>query len=136
MSIILSYTFASEMKMNKKPFSMPNSSPSHFPLKLLGVSYWRQLCLVLFLVTQNSQDSIQRARLVSRTCSWSRIGFVIPLECVHGTKDGSISDNCSGNVCSGVSTSDLSALHRMLRFTSVANVFQAHQSESAQSLQA
>lgn len=37
---------------------------------------------------------------------------------------------------SGVSTSDPSALHRMLQFTVAQNVFQAHQSASIQSLQA
>lgn len=39
------------------------------------------------------------SRLVSRTCGWNRIGFVIPLESVPGTKDCNNSDNCSGNVC-------------------------------------
>ena len=35
---------------------------------------------------------------MSRTYGWNRIGFVIPLESVPGTKDCNNSDNCSGNV--------------------------------------
>lgn len=87
------------MTVNKKLFSLHKSGLSYFVIKLLGVLFWRQICLVLFLVHPKFPGFYPESRLVSRTCGRSRIGFVIPLECVPGTKDCNNSDNCSGNVC-------------------------------------
>ena len=78
------------------------------------------------------------SRLGSRTCGWSRIGFVIALESVPGARDCNNSDDCRWNVCDAFRRQYLWPLSTALNTfgSPVFRVFFKHISQRAFSLQA
>lgn len=116
-------------------FSACLNGLSYFAIKLSGTLFWLQLYLVNFLVTQSSLDCIQRVGLCQGPVAGSELALSSPRSLSLEQKTATIQTIPveMSAMHSGVSTSDPSALHRMLRFTSV---FQVHQSASAQNLQA
>lgn len=99
---------------------------------------WQWLCLVPSVVTQSSLDTIQRVSLCRGPMARAELALSCPKSLSLEQKTATIQTIAveMSAIHSGVSTSDPSALHRTLRFTSAENVFRAHQSVSVPSLQA